>query len=123
MNELVGMPVASLRDGYVRVSASVAVTVLLFGPAQYWTGGTLLHYLGEGSVGRVRESFASAYDTLVHAATETSFVTVWVLGAYLVYEYGQLLTGADAAALVVGLALHFVWGPVLGLPVFGFGVR
>ncbi|WP_121820788.1 putative manganese transporter [Halostella salina] len=157
------------------------------------------HYVGEGSVGRARDSFASAYDTLVHAAMETSFVTVWVLGAYLIYEYGLLLTGADIAslaaaagvlapiagavvglipgcgpqivlstvyaegslpfsaltanaisqdgdalfpllaidkkaaivatvyttvpALVVGIGLHFLWGPVLGMPVFGFGVR
>ncbi|WP_435195494.1 putative manganese transporter [Natronomonas sp. EA1] len=156
------------------------------------------HYIGEGGVGRVRESFTSAYSTFQHAAVETSFVTVWVIGAYLVYEYALLLTGADIGALaaaagvlapiggalvglipgcgpqivlasvyanggipfsaltanaisqdgdalfpliaidkkaaivasiyttipalVVGIALHFLWGPVFGLPEFGYGV-
>ncbi|WP_439028009.1 putative manganese transporter [Haloarchaeobius sp. DT45] len=156
------------------------------------------HYIGEGSVGRVRESFDSLYQTFQHAAMETSFVTVWVIGAYLLYEYFLLVTGADIAAaaqaagviapiagaavglipgcgpqivlagvyangglpfsaltanaisqdgdalfpliaidkkaaivasiyttvpaIVVGVALHLVWGPVLGLPEFGFGV-
>ncbi|WP_435359941.1 putative manganese transporter [Haloarchaeobius sp. DFWS5] len=156
------------------------------------------HYIGEGSVGRARESFESAYETFQHAAMETSFVTVWVIGAYLLYEYFLIVTGADIAAaaqtagvlapiagaavglipgcgpqivlsgvyanggipfsaltanaisqdgdalfpliaidkkaaivasiyttipaIVVGVALHFIWGPVLGMPSFGFGV-
>ncbi|WP_267641387.1 putative manganese transporter [Haloarchaeobius amylolyticus] len=156
------------------------------------------HYIGEGAVGKARESFDSLYGTLQHAAMETSFVTVWVIGAYLLYEYFLLVTGADIGAaaqaagviapvagaavglipgcgpqivlsgvyasgglpfsalvanaisqdgdalfpllaidrkaavvasiyttipaVVVGVALHFVWGPVLGFPSFGFGV-
>ncbi|WP_254766110.1 putative manganese transporter [Salinilacihabitans rarus] len=156
------------------------------------------HYVGEGTVARARDSFSSVYDTLTHAAMETSFVTVWVIVALLAYEYGVVLTGLDVAAVasaagvlapiggaavglipgcgpqillagvyaegglpfsalaanavaqdgdalfpllavdfraavvatvynavpavVVGVALHFLWGPVLGLPEFGFGV-
>ncbi|WP_306054373.1 putative manganese transporter [Natronococcus wangiae] len=156
------------------------------------------HYVGEGEIARARDSFASVYDTLTHAAMETSFVTVWVLVAFLVYEYVVLLTGANVAtlaaaagvlapiggaavglipgcgpqillasvyaegglpfsalaanaisqdgdalfpllavdaraaivasiynllpAVVVGVALHLLWGPVLGMPEFGFGV-
>jgi hypothetical protein len=156
------------------------------------------HYIGEGEFGRVRESFGSAYETFQHAAMETSFVTIWVLGAYLLYEYGVVLTGIDVAAvaaaagilapvggaiiglipgcgpqivlasvyaqggipfsaltanaisqdgdalfpliaidkraavvasvyttipaLVVGIGLYLVWGPLLGLPEFGYGV-
>ncbi|WP_207586235.1 putative manganese transporter [Halomontanus rarus] len=156
------------------------------------------HYIGEGSVGRARESFASGYEALLHAAMETSFVTVWVIGAYLIYEYGLVMTGIDIAAtaaaagalapiagaavgvipgcgpqivlagvyaegglpfsalvanaisqdgdalfpllaidkkaavvatvynvipaVVVGLLTYAVWGPVLGMPEFGFGV-
>jgi len=129
---------------------------------------------------------------------ETSFVTVWVLAAFLAYEYGVVLTGLDVSAaaasagvlapiggvavglipgcgpqillasvyaegglpfsaltanavaqdgdalfpllaidpkaavvatiynalpgLVVGVALFFLWEPVLGMPSFGFGV-
>ncbi len=156
------------------------------------------HYIDEGGVGRARESFASLYDTLQHAAMETSFVTVWVLAAYLLYEYPVLLFDLDIAALaaaagvlapvgaaliglipgcgpqivlagayaqggipfsaltanaisqdgdalfpliaidkraaliasvyttlpalIVGVALHFLWGPVFGFESFGFGV-
>ena len=156
------------------------------------------HYVGEGEIARARDSFASVYETLTHAAMETSFVTVWVLAAFLVYEYAVLLTGVNVAtvaaaagilapiggavvglipgcgpqillasvyaegglpfsaltanaiaqdgdalfpllavdaraavvatiynflpAVVVGVALHLLWGPVLGMPEFGFGV-
>ncbi|SEW27784.1 putative manganese transporter [Natrinema salifodinae] len=156
------------------------------------------HYVGEGEIARARDSFASVYDTLTHAAMETSFVTVWVLVAFLVYEYFVLLTGANIAtlaaaagvlapiggaavglipgcgpqillasvyaegglpfsaltanaiaqdgdalfpllavdakaaivatiynflpAVVVGVALHLLWGPVFGMAEFGFGV-
>ncbi len=57
------------------------------------------HYVGEGEIARARDSFASAYDTLTHAAMETSFVTVWVLVAFLVYEYFVLLSGVNVATL------------------------
>ena len=156
------------------------------------------HYVGEGEIARARDSFGSIYDTLTHAAMETSFVTVWVLVAFLVYEYAVLLTGIDVTtvaaaagvlapiggavvglipgcgpqillasvyaegglpfsaltanaiaqdgdalfpllavdakaavvatiynflpAVVVGVALHFLWGPVFGMAEFGFGV-
>ena len=164
----------------------------------FYLYGVGRHYIGEGSVGQVRESFASAYETFQHAAMETSFVTVWVIVAYLLYEYALVATGANIEALaatagvlapiggaliglipgcgpqivlasvyaeggipfsaltanaisqdgdalfpllaidkraavvasiyttipalIVGVALHFLWGPVLGLPEFGFGV-
>lgn len=156
------------------------------------------HYIGEGHVGRARESFTGLYDTLQHAAMETSFVTVWVIVAYLLYEYPVFLFDLDIAAmaaaagvlapvagallglipgcgpqivlagayaqggipfsalvanaisqdgdalfpllaidkkaaiiasiyttipaLIVGIALHFLWGPVFGFESFGFGV-
>jgi hypothetical protein len=156
------------------------------------------HYVGEGSIARARDSFLSVYDTLTHAAMETSFVTVWVLVAFLVYEYAVLVTGVNVAtvaaaagvlapiggaavglipgcgpqillasvyaegglpfsaltanaiaqdgdalfpllavdakaavvatiynflpAVVVGVALHLLWGPVFGMAEFGFGV-
>ncbi|QFU84319.1 putative manganese transporter [Natronorubrum aibiense] len=156
------------------------------------------HYVGEGQIARARDSFSSVYDTLTHAAMETSFVTVWVLVAFLIYEYAVLLTGLNVAsvaaaagvlapiggaavglipgcgpqillasvyaegglpfsaltanaiaqdgdalfpllavdakaaivatiynflpAVVVGIALHLLWGPVFGMAEFGFGV-
>ncbi|MFC4550951.1 MULTISPECIES: putative manganese transporter [Halorussus] len=73
-------------------------------------------YLGDGHVGRARESFADAYDTLVHAAMETSFVTVWVLAAYLLYEYGVLFTGVDIGSVAAAAGLLApVAGALIGL--------
>ncbi|WP_049907234.1 putative manganese transporter [Halovivax asiaticus] len=156
------------------------------------------HYVGEGEIARARDSFGSVYDTLTHAAMETSFVTVWVIVALAGYEYVVVLSGLDVAAvaatagvlapiggvavglipgcgpqillasvyaegalpfsalaanaiaqdgdalfpllaidpkaavvatiynalpaLVVGVALFFLWEPVFGMPEFGFGV-
>ncbi|WP_129116926.1 putative manganese transporter [Halegenticoccus tardaugens] len=55
-------------------------------------------YIGHGHVGRARDTFGNVYETLTHAAMETSFVTVWVIAAYLLYEYGILVTGANMQA-------------------------
>ncbi|WP_049902329.1 putative manganese transporter [Halococcus agarilyticus] len=88
------------------------------------TGTTLSFYLhffgrrfiGEGEAGRVRESYASAYDTFQHAAMETSMVTVWVIGAYLVYEYGIVLLSVDIGALTAAAGvLAPIAGAALGL--------
>ncbi|WP_336038031.1 putative manganese transporter [Halobacterium yunchengense] len=51
-----------------------------------------------------------------HAAFETSFVTVWVVAGYLVYEYGVVASGVEiqAAAAAAGL-LAPVGGAVVGL--------
>lgn len=73
-------------------------------------------YIGDGEVGRARESFADAYDTLVHAAMETSFVTVWVLAAYLLYEYGVFFTGIDIGGVAAAAGLLApIAGALLGL--------
>ena len=73
-------------------------------------------YLGDGHVGRARESFADTYDTLVHAAMETSFVTVWVLAAYLLYEFGVVLLGVDIGGLAAAAGvLAPVAGALVGL--------
>jgi hypothetical protein len=173
--------------------AGITGTVLSF--YLYFVGR---HYIGEGKISHAKTSFTSTYETLQHAAMETSFVTVWVLTAYLLYEYPVALfnldIGATAAAagilapiggallglipgcgpqivlasayaqgaipfsalvanaisqdgdalfpllamdkkaavvaslytvvpaLLVGVALHFLWGPVFGFESFGFGV-
>ncbi len=74
------------------------------------------HYIGEGQVGRARESFASLYSTFQHAAMETSFVTVWVLVAYLLYEYPVALFSLDIAAIAAAAGvLAPVGGALLGL--------
>lgn len=74
------------------------------------------HYLGHGAVGQAKDTFASVRETLTHAAMETSFVTVWVLAAYLLYEYGIVMTGIDiqAAAAAAGV-LAPIGGALIGL--------
>ncbi|WP_339105477.1 putative manganese transporter [Haloterrigena salinisoli] len=74
------------------------------------------HYVGEGEIARARDSFGSIYDTLTHAAMETSFVTVWVLVAFLVYEYAVLLTGIDVTTVAAAAGvLAPIGGAVVGL--------
>ncbi|QRV17134.1 putative manganese transporter [Haloterrigena salifodinae] len=74
------------------------------------------HYVGEGEIARARDSFGSVYDTLTHAAMETSFVTVWVLVAFLVYEYAVLLTGIDVTTVASAAGvLAPIGGAVVGL--------
>ncbi len=73
-------------------------------------------FIGEGQAGRVRDDFASAYETFQHAAMETSMVTVWVIAAYLVYEYGIVLTGVSIAEVAAAAGvLAPIGGAVLGL--------
>jgi len=74
------------------------------------------HYIGEGEVGRARESFASLYGTFQHAAMETSFVTVWVVAAYLLYEYPVALFSFDIAAVAAAAGLLApIGGALLGV--------
>lgn len=72
------------------------------------------HFIGEGQIGRARESFANLTDTLQHAAMETSFVTVWVLAAYLVYEYPVALFNLDIGAMAASAG---VLAPIAGAAV------
>ena len=76
-------------------------------------------YIGEGDAGRIRDDFRSAYKTFQHAAMETSMVTVWVIAAYLAYEYvmavfafdiGALSAAAGILAPLAGAALGLVPG-------------
>lgn len=74
------------------------------------------HYIGEGEVGRARDSFGSLYATFQHAAMETSFVTVWVLAAYLLYEYPVALFSFDIAAVAAAAGVFApIGGALLGL--------
>ncbi|WP_323172954.1 putative manganese transporter [Natrialba sp. PRR66] len=194
---LLGGPEVPIRlgTGFAGAFTAVGIVGAVLSLYLYIVGR---HYVGEGEVARARDSFGSVYETLTHAAMETSFVTVWVLVAFLVYEFGVLLTGINVAtvaaaagvfapiggavvglipgcgpqillasvyaegglpfsaltanaicqdgdalfpllavdakaaiiatvynfipAVVVGVALHLLWGPVFGMAEFGFGV-
>ena len=73
-------------------------------------------FIGEGQAGRVRDDFQSAYETFQHAAMETSMVTVWVIAAYLLYEYGVVIFALDIGALAAAAGvLAPIGGALLGL--------
>jgi len=73
-------------------------------------------YMGDGDAGRIRESFGSAYETFQHAALETSMVTVWVIGGYLLYEYTMLLFALDIQSLAAAAGvLAPIAGALLGI--------
>lgn len=74
------------------------------------------YHIGEGNVGRIRDSFSSAYDTLKHAAMETSMVTIWVIAGYLIYEYVMFIFALDIQAIAqAGGILVPLAGAALGL--------
>ncbi|MFB6372730.1 MAG: putative manganese transporter, partial [Bradymonadaceae bacterium] len=92
-------PKPPFAAGLFTISGLLGTTLSFF---LYFVGR---HYLGEGEARRVRESFGSAYATLRHAAVETSMVTVWVLAAYLLYEYAMVLFALDIRALAEAAGL------------------
>jgi hypothetical protein len=97
-------------DGLFTVSGLLGTTLSFY---LYFVGR---HYIGQGEAGRVRDSFATLYNTFQHAAMETAMVTVWVIGGYLLYEYGLLLTGVDVQGLAAAAGvLAPMAGAALGL--------
>jgi len=73
-------------------------------------------HIGEGEAGRIRDDFASAYETFQHAAVETSMVTVWVIAAYLIYEYSVVVFAIDIGAMAAAAGLLApIGGALLGL--------
>jgi hypothetical protein len=73
-------------------------------------------YVGHGRVGGGQDTFANVSETFTHAAMETSFVTVWVLVAYVAYEFPVALLGLDVAAVAAAAGLLApVAGAVVGL--------
>ena len=75
------------------------------------------NFFADDTEATIGDKLNSLDETLVHAASETAFVTFWVLIAYLVFEFGMLLSGikesdmsehcllytSDAADATIGL--------------------
>ncbi len=73
-------------------------------------------FIGKGEAGRIRDDFSSAYETFQHAAMETSMVTVWVIAAYLIYEYSIVIFNIEIAAIAAAVGvLAPIGGALLGL--------
>ena len=123
--------VAGLVAGVTYLARGAPEVPLEFGPTFFGlftvaglmgtTASFYLHFvgrrfIGEGEAGRIRDDFESAYETFQHAAMETSMVTVWVIGAYLIYEYGIVITGMEIATLAeTAGVLAPIGGALLGL--------
>ncbi|ELZ98186.1 hypothetical protein C440_03023 [Haloferax mucosum ATCC BAA-1512] len=92
------------------------VTGLVGTTASFYLHFVGRRFIGEGEAGRIRDDFASAYETFQHAAMETSMVTVWVIGAYLIYEYGIVILNVEIAAVAAAAGVFApVGGALLGL--------
>ena len=51
------------------------------------------NFFADDTEATIGDKLNSLDETLVHAASETAFVTFWVLIAYLVFEFGMILFG------------------------------
>ena len=56
--------------------------------------------IGDDSEASIGDKLDSLRETTIHAASETSFVTFWVLIAYFVFEFSMLFGGIDESSLV-----------------------
>ena len=100
-----GGPTLDLDDGGLNLDPTT------LGGFISWVGllGTLLSvaiFLGQRSIfgddteASVGDKLDSFKETTIHAASETSFVTFWVLIAYFVFEFSMLFGGVDESNLV-----------------------
>jgi len=74
------------------------------------------HFIGDDTLEALRDKLTSSKETLIHAASETAFVTFWVLLAYLIYEYGMYFSNLDFAQMIVSSGpLSILFGAGIGL--------
>ncbi len=57
------------------------------------------NFFGDDTEATIGDKLNSLDETLIHAASETAFVTFWVLVAYLVFEFGMIASGVDETGL------------------------
>ena len=78
------------------------------------------NFFADDTEATIGDKLNSLDETLVHAASETAFVTFWVLIAYLVFEFGMILSGisetdmsehgSGAAAVLLAAAVGLIPG-------------
>ena len=99
-----GGPELDLEDGRMNLNPST------LGGFVSWIGllGTILSiaiftaqrsFFRDDSEASIGDKLESMRETTIHAAQETSFVTFWVVIAYLVFEFSMLLGGVDETRL------------------------
>ena len=57
------------------------------------------NFFADDTEATIGDKLNSLDETLVHAASETAFVTFWVLIAYLVFEFGMILSGISESEM------------------------
>ncbi|MBJ28538.1 MAG: hypothetical protein CMB61_00570 [Euryarchaeota archaeon] len=80
-------------DGFITWIGLVGTTlsVILYISQKSWIRDDT-----EASIG---DKLYSIRETLIHSASETAFVTFWVISAYLIFEFSMLFSGMDEGEL------------------------
>ena len=83
----------STLDGFITWIGLIGTTLSV---VLYLSQKTWIRDDTEASIG---DKLYSMRETLIHSASETAFVTFWVMAAYLIFEFTMLFSGANEADL------------------------
>ena len=59
------------------------------------------NWISDDSEATIGDKLYSMRETMIHSASETAFVTFWVMSAYLIFEFTMLFSGMDEADLAL----------------------
>ena len=59
------------------------------------------NWIGDDTEASIGDKLYSMRETLIHSASETAFVTFWVMTAYLIFEFSMLFSGMDESELAL----------------------
>ncbi len=59
------------------------------------------NWIGDDTEASIGDKLYSMRETLIHSASETAFVTFWVMSAYLIFEFSMLFSGMNEADLAI----------------------
>jgi len=57
------------------------------------------NWIGDDTEASIGDKLYSMRETLIHSASETAFVTFWVMSAYLIFEFSMLFSDMDQTEL------------------------
>ena len=80
-------------DGFITWIGLIGTTLSII---LYLSQRTWIRDDTEASIG---DKLYSMRETLIHSASETAFVTFWVMSAYLIFEFSMLFSGTNEAEL------------------------
>ena len=59
------------------------------------------NWISDDSEASIGDKLYSMRETMIHSASETAFVTFWVMSAYLIFEFSMLFSGMNEADLAL----------------------